>query len=85
MNAGKAPKMNTLEKSKLDWEGWKAGSSDVEGAGLTQQEREEMEAQTKGGGKGLGDVKGYMERRNFLERVGGRLEDKVEESKGRKR
>lgn len=79
--------MNTLEKSKMDWEGWKAGSSSKpgEGVGLTELEREEMEAQTKGGGKGLGDVKGYMERRNFLERVGGRLEDKVEESKGRKR
>lgn len=45
------------------------------GVGLSEAERDEMEAQTKGGASGLGNVKGYMERREFLERVEARLEE----------
>jgi hypothetical protein len=52
------------------------GEEKAAGAGeaLTEQEREEMEAQTKGGARGLGNVKGFIERKEFLERVRGRLE-----------
>ena len=64
---GKPDKLNTLEKSKMDWTKYKDST-------LSEQERHEMEAQTKGGSSGLGSMKGYMERRNFLERVQDRLE-----------
>ncbi|SPO29602.1 related to SWR1-complex protein 5 [Ustilago trichophora] len=60
----KPTKLNTLEKSKLDWDTFKGNS-----AKLSQQELDELENQTKGGGKGLGDMKGYLERRDFLDRV----------------
>ncbi|SPO30952.1 related to SWR1-complex protein 5 [Ustilago trichophora] len=63
-SATKPTKLNTLEKSKLDWDTFKANSSK-----LSQQELDELENQTKGGGKGLGDMKGYLERREFLDRV----------------
>jgi hypothetical protein len=56
-----------LEKSKMDWNKFKETGDD--------REREEMEAQTKGGGSGLGSMKGYMERQGFLERVQGRLQE----------
>ncbi|PWN52693.1 hypothetical protein IE53DRAFT_384834 [Violaceomyces palustris] len=62
-------KLNTLEKSKMDWE-------DKGKKVMTQAERDEMEAQTKGGGSGLGSMKGYLERRDFLDRVERRLEEK---------
>ena len=64
---GKPDKLNTLEKSKMDWTKYKDST-------LGEQERFEMDAQTKGGSSGLGSMKGYMERRNFLERVQDRLE-----------
>lgn len=57
-------KLNTLEKSKLDWDSFKGDTSK-----LSQQELDELENQTKGGGKGLGDMKGFLERRDFLDRV----------------
>lgn len=60
--------MNTLEKSKMDWEGWK-GATAADKAALTEREREEMESQTKGGGAGGGSMAGYLGRRDFLERV----------------
>ncbi|CCF50888.1 uncharacterized protein UHO2_04421 [Ustilago hordei] len=60
----KPTKLNTLEKSKLDWDQYKGNS-----AQLSQQELDELENQTRGGGKGLGDMKGYLERKDFLDRV----------------
>lgn len=60
----KPTKLNTLEKSKLDWDQFKGNSSQ-----LSQHELDELENQTRGGGKGLGDMKGYLERRDFLDRV----------------
>ncbi|CDU22235.1 uncharacterized protein SPSC_00865 [Sporisorium scitamineum] len=60
----KPTKLNTLEKSKLDWDSYKGDTEK-----LSQQELDELEHQTKGGGKGLGDMKGYLERRDFLDRV----------------
>ncbi|PKI84392.1 hypothetical protein MVES_001788 [Malassezia vespertilionis] len=69
-----APKLNTLEKSKFDWEMYKGSA--LKGAAETQKadtmsasERDELEAQTHGGGSGLGDVKGYLHRKEFLDRV----------------
>ncbi|EST09289.1 BCNT-C domain protein [Kalmanozyma brasiliensis GHG001] len=60
----KPTKLNTLEKSKLDWDSFKGDT-----AKMSKQELDELENQTKGGGKGLGDMKGYLERRDFLDRV----------------
>lgn len=71
---GKPDKLNTLEKSKMDWTKYKDST-------LAEHERHEMEAQTKGGSSGLGSMKGYMERRNFLERVQDRLEGQERGSK----
>ena len=64
---GKPGKINTLEKSAMDWKKFKEQTAD-------ERERDEMEAQTKGGGSGLGSMKGYLERRGFLDRVQDRLE-----------
>lgn len=60
----KPTKLNTLEKSKLDWDTYKSDHSQ-----LSQQELDELEHQTKRGGKGLGDMKGYLDRSDFLDRV----------------
>lgn len=70
-------KLNTLEKSKLDWETYKGttGFSDKTRETMTAEEREELEAQTRGGGSGLGDVKGYLHRKEFLDRVHDRLDE----------
>lgn len=67
-------KLNTLEKSKLDWEAYKGNvaCSDNKET-MPAAEREELEAQTQGGGSGLGDVKGYLHRKDFLDRVHDRL------------
>ena len=78
----KPVKLNTLEKSKLDWETFKSKSTQQAAAAvfasahsdplapvLTDLQRAEMEAQTKGGAVGLGNMGGYLERRDFLERV----------------
>lgn len=68
-------KLNTLEKSKLDWETYK-GTVPTKDAPetMSEAEREELEAQTRGGGSGLGDVKGYLHRKEFLDRVHNRLD-----------
>ncbi|PWZ00388.1 hypothetical protein BCV70DRAFT_199673 [Testicularia cyperi] len=74
---GKPVKLNTLEKSKLDWDRFKSSAdatlnSQGTGAGagrLSQLERDEIEQQTKGGASGLGNMKGYLERQDFLNRV----------------
>lgn len=66
-------KLNTLEKSKLDWEAHKGTISSDGRPTMSAEEREELEAQTSGGGSGLGDVKGYLHRRDFLDRVQDRL------------
>ncbi|WFC99125.1 hypothetical protein MYAM1_001864 [Malassezia yamatoensis] len=68
-------KLNTLEKSKLDWEQYKGShvaSSDSHT--MSEAEREELDAQTQGGGSGLGNVKGYLHRKEFLDRVKDRLD-----------
>ncbi|UZJ53877.1 hypothetical protein CBS101457_003197 [Exobasidium rhododendri] len=65
--ADKPTKINTLEKSKMDWNKFKDNGND--------REKDEMEAQTKGGGSGLGSMKGYMERQGFLDRVQNRLQE----------
>ena len=67
-------KLNTLEKSKLDWEKFKGGSAGNT-ALLSKEEREEMEKQTRGGGSGLGDMRGFIDRKDFLERVEKRQQD----------
>lgn len=68
----KPTKINTLEKSKMDWTKYKDTT-------LGEDQRHELDAQTKGGSSGLGTMKGYMERRNFLERVQDRLEGQQRE------
>ncbi|GAC98103.1 SWR1-complex protein 5 [Pseudozyma hubeiensis SY62] len=68
-SSAKPTKLNTLEKSKLDWDSFKSDHSK-----LSQQELDELEHQTKGGGKGLGDMKGYLERSDFLDRVKNRTQ-----------
>ena len=68
-------KLNTLEKSKLDWEAYKGNIKQTENQDtMSTEEREELEAQTKGGGSGLGDVKGFLHRKEFLDRVHDRLD-----------
>lgn len=68
-------KLNTLEKSKLDWESFKGTVPTSEGTEtMTDAERDELEAQTHGGGSGLGNVKGYLHRKEFLDRVHNRLD-----------
>lgn len=68
-------KLNTLEKSKLDWEAYKGNIAQAENRDtMSAEEREELEAQTKGGGSGLGDVKGFLHRKEFLDRVHDRLD-----------
>ena len=67
-------KLNTLEKSKLDWEAYKGNIMQTEGKEtMSTAEREELEAQTQGGGSGLADVKGYLHRKEFLDRVHDRI------------
>lgn len=62
----KPSKINTLEKSKMDWTQFKSSS-------LDEHARHELDAQTKGGSSGLSSVKGYMDRKDFLDRVQDRL------------
>ncbi|KAN0064333.1 hypothetical protein ACQY0O_002528 [Thecaphora frezii] len=66
----KPVKLNTLEKSKMDWDTYKNSPTH----GLTEAERDEIEAQTRGGASGLGSMKGYLERRDFLDRVDQRVQ-----------
>lgn len=62
----KPTKINTLEKSRLDWNQYKETD-------LDETDRHDLEAQTRGGGSGLASMKGYIGRRDFLERVQDRL------------
>ncbi|KAF8067864.1 bucentaur or craniofacial development-domain-containing protein [Lyophyllum atratum] len=66
----KAKKISTLDKSAMDWRAHVQGSGD---AGL----KDELEANRRGGG--------YLEKVEFLSRVGERREDVIEASKGSKR
>ncbi|WFD25910.1 hypothetical protein MNAN1_000879 [Malassezia nana] len=62
-------KLNTLEKSKLDWEAFKGNIvTEDQRSTMPAAERDELDSQTQGGGSGLGDVKGYLHRKEFLER-----------------
>ncbi|WFD38572.1 uncharacterized protein MJAP1_001530 [Malassezia japonica] len=67
-------KLNTLEKSKLDWESYKGTVPAAETETMTDAERDELESQTHGGGSGLANVKGYLHRKEFLDRVHNRLD-----------
>lgn len=67
-------KLNTLEKSKLDWESYKGTVPTAETETMTDAERDELESQTHGGGSGLANVKGYLHRKEFLDRVHNRLD-----------
>ncbi|WFD37025.1 hypothetical protein MCUN1_003917 [Malassezia cuniculi] len=81
----KPAKMNTLEKSKLDWEAFKGTrTSDVTDT-MTEEEREELDAQTHGGSSGLGSIKGYIHRKEFLDRVNNRLEQQEQELRSSRR
>lgn len=63
-NAGK--KMNTLEKSKMDWDGWKQQAA----ASQSQKELDDMEQQTRtGSGVSGNSMSGYLGRKDFLDRV----------------
>lgn len=74
-------KLNTLEKSKLDWEAFKGNIATDDNRGtMSAAERDELDSQTQGGGSGLGDVKGYLHRKEFLERVHGRLDQQEYEN-----
>lgn len=83
----KPVKLNTLEKSKADWEAFKgtrdpvdaseSGSKDT----MSEAEREELEAQTHGGSSGLGSMKGYIHRKEFLDRVHGRLDNQEQQAR----
>lgn len=77
----KPTKLNTVEKSKMDWEAYKSRSASQLGGsastGLSRAEVEEMEAQTKGGARGLGNMQGYLDRSDFLARVHARQEEEL--------
>ncbi|KAE8227845.1 hypothetical protein CF326_g7246 [Tilletia indica] len=92
--AGKPTKLNTLEKSKLDWESFKkaehsksqlkdgdtGGRDDVQA--LTEEERAEMESQTRAGGSARsGKMSGFLDRADFLDRVSERMEAAAEDEK----
>ncbi|CAE6505464.1 unnamed protein product [Rhizoctonia solani] len=69
--AGNPKKLTTLDKSRLDWQSHLASS--------TQEERDELERNRKAGGAG------YLEKVDFLTRVGERRENVFEESKRKRR
>ncbi|KAG8690233.1 hypothetical protein FRC11_013013 [Ceratobasidium sp. 423] len=69
--AGKPKKLTTLDKSRLDWQSHLASS--------TQEERDELERNRRAGGAG------YLEKVDFLARVGERRENVFEESKRKRR
>jgi hypothetical protein len=68
--APKAKKLSTLDRSALDWTAHVSAAAD---GGV----RDELSAHRRGGG--------YLERVDFLERVGGRKEELLEQSKASKR
>lgn len=65
----------------MDWEAFKSRSTaqagDANATGLSRAEVEEMEAQTHGGARGLGNMQGYLDRADFLDRVRARQEDEL--------
>ncbi|CAE6440167.1 unnamed protein product [Rhizoctonia solani] len=69
--AGKPKMLTTLDKSRLDWQSHLASS--------TQEERDELERNRKAGGAG------YLEKVDFLARVGERREHVFEDSKRKRR
>lgn len=72
-NSGpKAKKLTTLDKSLMDWR-THVGSEEQAGSGL----KDELEANRRGGG--------YLEKVEFLQRVGERKEEAFEASKSAKR
>lgn len=75
------PKLNTLEKSKKDWDDYKGGREGRSTTSMTEAEREELDSQTQGGGSGLSSVKGYIHRKDFLDRVHERLENQEQEGR----
>jgi hypothetical protein len=66
----KAKKLSTLDRSALDWTAHVSAAAD---GGV----RDELSAHRRGGG--------YLERVDFLERVGGRKDELLEQSKASKR
>lgn len=79
----KPVKLNTLEKSKLDWEAFKGTRASEVSETMTEEERDELESQTHGGGSGLGSIKGYIHRKEFLDRVHERIESQEQEARSR--
>jgi len=83
----KPVKLNTLEKSKADWEAFKGTRNPVDASEsgskdtMSEAEREELDAQTHGGSSGLGSMKGYIHRKEFLDRVHGRLDDQEQQAR----
>ncbi|QRV82100.1 bucentaur or craniofacial development protein [Ceratobasidium sp. AG-Ba] len=69
--AAKPKKLTTLEKSKLDWQAHLAAA--------TPEERDELERNRQAGGAG------YLEKVDFLARVGERRENAFEDSKRKRR
>jgi len=69
--AAKPKKLTTLEKSKLDWQSHLAT--------VTPDERDELERNNQAGGTG------YLEKVDFLARVGKRRESVFEDSKRKRR
>lgn len=69
LTAPKPKKLSTLDKSRLDWK------SHVESS--DKDARDELEANRRGGG--------YIEKVEFLGRVEGRVEEKREEMKGKRK
>ncbi|CAE6349982.1 unnamed protein product [Rhizoctonia solani] len=69
--AGKSKKLTTLDKSRLDWQSHLASS--------TQEERDDLERNRKAGGAG------YLEKVDFLARVGERRDTVFEDGKRKRR
>ncbi|KAL5637860.1 hypothetical protein ACGC1H_002210 [Rhizoctonia solani] len=69
--AGKPKKLTTLDKSRLDWQSHLVSS--------TQEERDDLERNRKAGGAG------YLEKVDFLARVGERRDNVFEDSKRKRR
>ncbi|CAE7056150.1 unnamed protein product [Rhizoctonia solani] len=69
--AGRSKKLTTLDKSRLDWQSHLASS--------TQEERDDLERNRKAGGAG------YLEKVDFLARVGERKDNVFEDSKRKRR
>ena len=68
--AQKTKKLTTLDKSAMDWRAHVEGDS-------SQPMKEELEANRRGGG--------YLEKVEFLQRVGARKEEVLDANKGKRR